>query len=556
MKNLLTLIILISLFSCKKVEKIQVDTIVINANIYTVNASFDKAQAFAVRDGKFLEIGRNSDIEEKYDSHNIIDADGQTIIPGFIDAHCHFLGLGYNQQQVNLVGTKSFEDVVDSVVAFQKRNKVDYIYGRGWDQNDWLVKEFPTKKKLDSLFPDTPVVLERIDGHAIVSNQAALNLGKVTADSKIDGGEVVLKDGKPTGVLIDNAESFVMEHWPKRNRADIANALVTAEKVCFKYGLTTVDDAGLDRKAIEIIDSLQRANILKIRIYAMISASKENLDYYLNKGIYKTDKLNVRSFKFYGDGALGSRGALLRKPYSDRPGHYGLLTTSLEAMDLAAQRIVNSKFQMNTHAIGDSANHTLLNIYNKVLKDKTDRRWRIEHAQIISPKDFDKFKNIIPSVQPTHATSDMYWAEERLGKERVKGAYPYQQLLKAYGKIALGTDFPVENISPFLTFHSAVARQDLEAYPPKGFQMENALSREETLKGMTIWAAYSNFEENEKGSIEVGKFADFIILDKNIMVIDNKEIPKVKVVKTFVNGVLQYEVPKIEEAKISEEQKK
>lgn len=556
MKYILTFLILILLFACKKAEKIQVDTIVINGNIYTVNASFDKAQAFAIQDGKFVDIGRNSDIQDKYESHNIIDANGQTILPGFIDAHCHFLGLGLNQQSVNLVGTKSFEEVVDSVVAFQKRTNSKFISGRGWDQNDWLEKEFPSKELLDAKFPNTPVVLRRIDGHAVICNQAALNLGKVKKDSKIDGGEVILKDGKLTGVLIDNAIDLVTEFWPMNSSEDISEALMAAQKICFENGLTTVDDAGLPRKVIEIIDSLQQANILKIKVYAMVSASKENLDYYLNKGIYKTDKLNVRSFKFYGDGALGSRGALLRKPYTDQSGHYGLLTTSLGALDAAAQRIANSKFQMNTHAIGDSANHALLNIYQKALKDKNDRRWRIEHAQVVSPNDFEKFKNIIPSVQPTHATSDMYWAEERLGKERVKGAYAYQQLLKAYGKVALGTDFPVEQVSPFLTFHSAVARQDLEEYPLEGYQMENALSREETLQGMTIWAAYSNFEENEKGSIEVGKNADFIILDKNIMVVDKEEIPKVKVVKTFLDGVIQYDMPKVEEAIITEENKK
>ena len=546
MKNIIVFFILISLFSCKKIEKIQVDSIVINANIYTVNSSFDKAQAFAVKNGKFLDIGRNSDIQEKYESHTIIDAKEQTVVPGFIDAHCHFLGLGLNQQSVNLVGTKSFEEVLDSVVAFQKRNNVKYITGRGWDQNDWLIKEFPTKELLDAKFPNTPVVLTRIDGHAVLCNQTALNLGKVTSKSKIDGGEVVLMNGKLTGILVDNAESLVMDYWPKQSQESIAKALIAAQDICFEYGLTTVDDAGLNRNVIEIIDSLQQANILKIRIYAMVSASKENLDYYLNKGVYKTDKLNVSSFKIYADGALGSRGALLRQPYSDKHDHFGLLTTSLQAMDSFAQRIANSKFQMNTHAIGDSANHALLNIYDKVLKDKNDRRWRIEHAQVISPEDFEKFKNIIPSVQPTHATSDMYWAEERLGKERVKGAYAYKQLLKANGKVALGTDFPVEQVSPFLTFHSAVARQDLENYPLDGYQMDNALTREETLKGMTIWAAYANFEENEKGSIEIGKFADYIILDKNIMVIDTKEIPKVKVVKTFVNGVLQYELPNSE----------
>ncbi|HNU59637.1 MAG TPA: amidohydrolase, partial [Aquaticitalea sp.] len=487
MKRYFKFLILLAFFSCKQEEKIQVDTIVINGNVYTVNAAFDKAEAFAIKAGKFVDVGSNSQILQKYGSHNVIDAGGKTVVPGFIDSHCHFLGLGFNQKSVDLVGTKSFEEVVDSVVAFQKRNNDSYIIGRGWDQNDWPVKAFPTKDLLDAKFPDTPVVLSRIDGHAVICNQAALDLGKATKDSKIDGGEVVVKDGKLTGVLIDNAESLVMAHWPKSTRSDIAEALIAAQDICFKYGLTTVDDAGLDTDAIEVIDSLQKANALKIRVYAMVSATNANLDYFLGKGIYKTDRLNVRSFKVYADGALGSRGALLRAPYSDHPGHYGLWVTALRDIDTMAHRIANSGFQMNTHAIGDSANHTLLAVYNKALKGKEDRRWRIEHAQVIAPQDFENFGNVIPSVQPTHATSDMYWAEERLAAERVKGAYAYRQLLQANGMVALGTDFPVEQVSPFLTFHSAVARQDLDNYPKDGFQMENALSREETLKGMTIW---------------------------------------------------------------------
>ena len=535
MKKLLSLIILMSCLSCQT-SKETVDSIIINASVYTVNSNFDKAEAFAIKDGKFVDVGTNAEIQEKYTSETIIDAKGQTVVPGLIDAHCHFLGMGFNQQSVNLVGTKSFDEVVQRVVEFQKEKNLNYIVGRGWDQNDWDIKEFPNKAKLDSLFPNTPISLTRIDGHAILCNQAALDLGKVTVNSKIDGGEVVIENGKLSGVLIDNAENLVMNYWPKSSRQDVVNALLDAQKVCFDYGLTTVDDAGLSPESIQIIDSLQQAGDLKIRIYAMVSASKENLEYYLNKGITKTDRLNVSSFKYYADGALGSRGAMLRAPYSDKPGHFGLLVTDLETFNDAAQRIANSEFQMNTHAIGDSANHAVLQTYSKVLNGKSNRRWRVEHAQVISPEDFKYYNDIIPSIQPTHATSDMYWAEDRLGAERVKGAYAYKQLLNAYGKVALGTDFPVEQVSPFLTFYAAVARQDLEQYPEGGYQMENALTREETLKGMTIWAAYSNFEENEKGSIEVGKFADFIILDTDIMTVDAHQIPTIKVVKTFVDG--------------------
>ena len=535
MKKLLSLIILMSCLSCQT-SKETVDSIIINASVYRVNSNFDKAEAFAIKDGKFVDVGTNAEIQEKYTSETIIDAKGQTVVPGLIDAHCHFLGMGFNQQSVNLVGTKSFDEVVQRVVEFQKEKNLNYIVGRGWDQNDWDIKEFPNKAKLDSLFPNTPISLTRIDGHAILCNQAALDLGKVTVNSKIDGGEVVIENGKLSGILIDNAENLVMNYWPKSSRQDVVNALLDAQKVCFDYGLTTVDDAGLSPESIQIIDSLQQAGDLKIRIYAMVSASKENLEYYLNKGITKTDRLNVRSFKYYADGALGSRGAMLRAPYSDKPGHFGLLVTDLETFNDAAQRIANSEFQMNTHAIGDSANHAVLQTYSKVLNGKSNRRWRVEHAQVISPEDFKYYNDIIPSIQPTHATSDMYWAEDRLGAERVKGAYAYKQLLNAYGKVALGTDFPVEQVSPFLTFYAAVARQDLEQYPEGGYQMENALTREETLKGMTIWAAYSNFEENEKGSIEAGKFADFIILDTDIMTVDAHQIPNIKVVKTFVDG--------------------
>lgn len=534
MKKFLSILVLISFASCQQKET--VDALVINAKIYTVNSGFDKAEAFAIKDGKFLEVGSIKDIQKKYISENVIDANGKTIVPGFIDAHCHFLALGFNSQQVDLEETKSFDEIVNRVVEFSNANHSKYIMGRGWDQNDWENKEFPDNTLLNKLFPETPIVLTRIDGHAILCNQAALDLGNVTVNSKIDGGEVVVKDGELTGVLIDNAEGLVMNYWPKSTRNEIVNALLKSQDICFGYGLTTINDAGLDRKVIEIIDSLQQAGNLKMRVYAMVSGSPSNVDYYLKKGIVKTDKLNVRSFKFYADGALGSRGALLKEPYSDKPNHFGLLLTDLKAFNDYAKRIANSEYQMNTHAIGDSANHSVLNIYKKVLEGKPNRRWKMEHAQVVSPEDFRLFNDIIPSVQPTHATSDMYWAEDRLGHDRIKGAYAYKELLKAYGKVALGTDFPVEQVSPFLTFYAAVARQDINQYPEGGFQMENALSREETLKGMTISAAFSNFEEEEKGSIEAGKFADFIILDKNIMEVEASEIPNIKVVSTFVDG--------------------
>ena len=538
MKKLFSILALITIFSCVT-EKQTADLIVTNAMVYTVDDAFSTKEAFAIKDGKFVAVGTSEDITSSYQSDNMIDANGQAITPGLIDAHCHFLNLGIGIQEVQLMGTESYDEVIQRVVDFQKEKNADYIMGRGWDQNDWEDKVFPKKAKLDELFPDIPIALTRVDGHAILVNQAALDLGKVTGESKIDGGEVVIENGHPTGVLIDNAESLVMNYWPKSTKQEAIDALLGAQDVCFDLGLTTVNDAGLSIEAINLIDSLQQTGDLKMRVYAMASATTKNLDYFIDKGIIKTDFLNVRSFKFYADGALGSRGAMMRDPYSDKPGHFGLLVNDIKTLKATAKRIADSEYQMNTHAIGDSANHAVLDTYKEVLNGKPNRRWKIEHAQIVSAEDFPKFNDIIPSVQPTHATSDMYWAEERVGKERMKGAYAFKDLLKQYGKIALGTDFPVERVNPMLTFYAAVARQDLEQYPEGGFQIENALSREEALRGMTIWAAYSNFEEEEKGSIEVGKFADFIILDKDIVTVEAKEIPNTKVVRIYVAGEQQ-----------------
>ena len=525
-------IITFIIYSCTK-EK--VDLIVVNANIYTVNNNFDKAEAFAIKDGVFVAVGNNQQIEGKYEATEFIDAKNQTIVPGLIDAHCHFYRMGLQQQKVSLEGTKSYDEVLQKLVDFQKEKNTTFITGRGWDQNDWKIKKFPTKEKLDALFPEIPVAITRVDGHALLVNQAALDFSEITAPFKVKGGECITKDGKLTGVLIDNAMDYIK--FPKTSKKQAIQGLLDAQKIAFSYGLTTVDDAGLDRNTIELIDSLQKIGSLKMRVYAMVSGDKQSqIDYYINKGIIKTDRLNVRSFKVYGDGALGSRGAAMRKPYSDRENHFGAFIYAPKRYQEIATQIAASDYQMNTHAIGDSANTWMLKTYKEVLRNDKNRRWRIEHAQIISEEDFDKFDNILPSVQPTHATSDMYWAENRIGKKRMKGAYAFKDLLNKYGKIALGTDFPVEQVNPFLTFYAATIRKDLDNYPENGFQMENALSREETLKGMTIWAAYSNFEEDEKGSIEVGKFADFAILNQDIMKVDGKNIPKTKVIATYING--------------------
>jgi predicted amidohydrolase YtcJ len=531
-KLIFTLSAISLLISCDQKESVSL--LVKNAKVYTVNDQFETKESFAVQDGKFIAIGSNDEISSKYTSNNIIDAGGKSIYPGLIDGHCHFFRFGLQLQKVDVTGTKSYEEVLNKLVAFQKEKNLPFITGRGWDQNDWEIKKFPNKEKLDELFPDTPVAITRVDGHAMLVNQKALDISGVTLNSTVEGGEFIKEDGKLTGVLIDNAMDFIKVPTPSKKEQ--IQALKEAEKINFSYGLTTVVDAGLDKETIELIDSLQQAGELKIRMYVMVSATQPNLDYYIQKGIITTDRLNVRSFKVYGDGALGSRGAAMKEPYSDRENHFGALIYSPERYKEIAQQIADSEYQMNTHAIGDSANYLMLKTYQDVLKGQTDRRWRIEHAQIVDQDDFDLFKNVIPSIQPTHATSDMYWAADRVGEERIKGGYAFKKLLNTYGKVALGTDYPVERVSPFLTFYAAVARKDLNNYPENGYQMENALTREETLRGMTIWNAYANFEENEKGSIEIGKMADFVILNQDIMSVEISKVPKTKVESTFIGG--------------------
>ena len=516
------------------------DLIVINSKIYTANKSNEVAKSIAIRNGKIIDID-SINLDNKYEAKEILDANEKTILPGLIDSHCHFYNLGLDQQVVDLRGTTSFEQIIERLKVYDLNNESNVILGRGWDQNDWEIKQFPVNSELNSIFKNKLVVLERIDGHAYIVNDNALQLAGIDENTLVRGGLVLLKDNKPTGVLIDAPMSMVDKVLPEKTIKEKVNALKQAEEISFSYGLTTVDDAGLGMENIDLIDSLHKSNELKIKIYAMVSVSKTNIQKLKKTGKIKTPKLNVRSFKVYGDGALGSRGAALKKPYCDDPHNYGFLRTDIKDLKYYAYEIANMGFQMNTHAIGDSTVSVLLREYQKVLNDINDPRWRIEHSQVVDLNEFNLYNDkILPSVQPTHATSDMYWAYDRLG-ERIEGAYAFKDLLSSSKRIALGTDFPVERVNPFHTFYSSIERKDLTGYPHNGFQIENALSREETLKGMTIWGAYFNFEENEKGSIEKGKSADFIIIDQNIMEIEAAKIPNTKVLKTFVDGELVYQ---------------
>ena len=535
-KTALLLLLIIFSLACEK----KVDLVVHNARVYTSDDNYTNISSFVVDEGRFIEVG-GEELVEKYKSINTVNARGLPVFPGFIDSHCHLLSLGLKKFEVDLKGTKSFEEIIDKLKDYSSNKKLSVIRGAGWDQNDWDEKELPNKNVLDVLFPNIPVVLTRIDGHAMLVNQRAIDMAGITIETKSEGGEIVKHDGKLTGVIIDRPMELIERIIPKYTRDEKIKALKSAEKICFEHGITTVDEAGLIKSDILLIDSLHKSKLFDLRVYAMVANDKKSLDYFFKNGPIRKDFLNVSSIKVYADGALGSRGAALKKSYTDKKNHYGSIIISLDSIKKLAIRALNNGFQMNTHAIGDYANSEVLKIYNDILSSTSDPRWRIEHAQVISDDDFPNFnEKIIPSVQPLHATSDMYWAEERLGKSRVKGAYAYKDLLDWSGRLALGTDFPVEDVNPIKTFYAAVSRKDLNQYPAGGYQSENALSRREALLGMTIWGAYANFEENLKGSITPGKYADFVILDRDIMEIETHKIPSARVVATILNGEIVY----------------
>ena len=540
MKTIYTLLLSALVFASCSTEK--ADLIIHNAKIYTVNDVFDIKSAVAIKDGKFIAIG-GKEILSKYNADNLLDLKGLAVYPGLIDAHCHFYQLGLAQEQVDLRGSKSVEEIIDRINSHLEENNDEVILGRGWDQNLWEEKVFPNKAALDQAFPGKLVILERVDGHAAYVNSEVLNRAKITAETKVDGGEVILENGVPSGVLVDKASDLAYAILPAPSVEKKVRALQKAEAIAFENGLTTVDDAGLNRDILELIDSLHTTNQLKIRVYGMISNAKENLAHYLNKGISQTERLTIRSVKVYADGALGSRGAALKSPYTDDPKNTGLFLTTKQQIEDLALVLAEKGFQMNTHAIGDAANQVVLDAYTKALVDAEDPRWRVEHAQVVEKQDLEKFgPKVIPSVQPTHATSDMEWADERLGEERVQNAYTYKELLDWAGKLALGTDFPVEKVNPLHTFYAAVARKSLEGNPQGGYQTANALSRSEALKGMTSWAAYANFEEDLKGSIEPGKVADLVILSKDIMTVKESEILQAKVIATMMDGKVVYQL--------------
>ena len=526
------------LISCEGIKKERVDLIVRNATIYTVDENFSMADAMAIKGDTIVAIGSEHEILNKYQSGQEYDARKKFVYPGFNDAHSHFLGYAEGLTRVNLVGTQSWQECIDRVEKYAQQHSDGWILGRGWDQNDWENQAFPNKFELDSLFPNRPVLLKRIDGHAAIANSMALKLAGVNASSVVFGGDIYMKDSVPTGILIDNAVDLVNKVVPQTSYQQKARGLRKAQKNLFQAGVTSLTDAGLNVADILLIDSLQNSGLLKIRTYIMVSDDSSNLRYFQERGKIKNDYLNVRSFKFYVDGALGSRGAAMLEPYSDATEENGLLLSAKSHFEEMASIMLSMDFQMNAHCIGDSANRLTLDVMGKALKGVNDKRWRIEHAQVIDPNDLSKFKayTVIPSVQPTHATSDASWAKDRLG-ERIKNAYIYKDLLQQNGTIPLGTDFPVEDIDPLKTFYAAVYRKTPFDASEEAFQPENALTAEDALRGITIWPALAAFEEKEKGSLEPGKFADFVVLNGDLLNIPEDQFSTLKVISTFSGGI-------------------
>jgi len=528
------------------------DLILVNGRVYTVDDSRPMVSGLAVRNGRILLAGSDMEVRALAGLRTrVIDVGGGTVIPGMVDAHAHLLGLGASLRNVQLAGSKSYDEVIARVAERAKSMKPgEWILGRGWDQNLWPDKQFPNHEALSRAFPANPVVLTRIDGHAILANAMAMRAANVTAATRDpEGGRIVRNaDGSPAGVFVDNAEDLVGRAIPAATAAQTRSAMVAAIAEANKWGLVVIHDAGASSRTIEIYESLAREGNYNLRNYVLVSGDSATVRWALGRGprssLYN-GRIWVRSIKLYGDGALGSRGAALLAPYSDDAGNTGLLVTPPAEIQRIATAALRRGFQVGVHAIGDRGNRFALDAFDAALRavPTADHRFRIEHAQVISPQDIPRFARlgVIPSMQASHQTSDMRWAEVRVGPERIKGAYAWRSLLNTGVIIPNGSDFPVEEVNPLISFHSAVSRQDQTDWPAGGWYPEQVMTRQEALKSMTIWPAYAGFQEKVMGSLAPGKLADFVILDRDIMTIPAGEILQTRVMSTWLGGRNVYE---------------
>jgi predicted amidohydrolase YtcJ len=472
------------------------DMILINANIYTLENSVDKPDAIIIRDNKIFDLGKSEEILSKYKSDKVIDLKGKTVLPGLIDAHAHMFGLGQMLNSLVLVGINTPDQIVDKVKEkVPTTTSGEWIYGRGWDQTLWSDKSFPTKAGLDKIAPNNPVILGRIDGHAIWVNQKAIELANVSKNTKDpEGGKILRdKDGNPTGVFLDQAVDLIKKVVPLPSDTEVERCILLSAQECIKYGLTEVHDMGLNEQFIRVYKKLVNENKLPLRIYGAIDVPSDTWDEFSSKGPligYGNGMLTIRAMKLYADGALGSRGAALIESYSDDPGNRGLTMMGEEEMEKFSKQAIEKGYQVCIHAIGDRGNHIVLNVFEKISKDKdiSESRFRIEHAQVISPGDIPRFKalNIIPSMQPIHATSDMDWAELRLGPDRIRGAYAWKSLLNSGSIIPAGSDFPNDIMQPLWGFYAAITRKDQDAQPENGWYPKQCMTREEALKLVSL----------------------------------------------------------------------
>lgn len=524
------------------------DLIIFADRIYTLNPQQPSAEAVAVTGDRITYVGTRQGAEAfRGAATHIMDfKGGGTILPGFIDAHGHLLSLGRSLSEPNLVGTTSAEQIRDIVRARARQKSTpagQWIQGRGWDQNDWTAKEFPTWRDLAGTEAN-PVYLRRVDGHAAWLNKTALELCGITALTADPPGGKIHRDGtgNPTGILIDNAIDLTKAAIPPPTQDEMLKWMRAAIGKCHRVGLVGIGDAGVDSAMLEVYRELQKNGELSLRIYAMLSDEDSAfVNRWLERGPDTTDAyLTIRSIKTYADGALGSRGAALLESYADVPSNRGLMIHSPDYFHQLTRRALDRGFQVCTHAIGDAANRMALDEYEKALKDRPREncRLRIEHCQVLAPQDLPRFGKlgVIASMQPTHATSDMSWAQDRLGSERIKGAYAWRSVLQSGGRLALGSDFPIESPNPLWGIYAAITRQDQNGRPPGGWFPEQKLTVEEAVRGFTLDAAYAEFAETSRGSIEVGKLADFTVLDRDIFNLPPQEILKTQVEYTIVGG--------------------
>ncbi|HQY48787.1 MAG TPA: amidohydrolase [Thermomonas sp.] len=527
-------------------------TVLTARRIHTMDATQPQAQALAFdASGKILAVGQAQALLARYPDAKRLDVGTATVVPGLIDAHGHVEGLGMTFLTVDLVGSSNKQEVVARLRAFEKTLPAGaWLTGRGWDQNDWPDKAFPVAADLDAAFPERPVWLYRIDGHAGWANTAAMRAIQrdLTGNWQPDGG-IIRRDaaGRPSGVLIDNAMDLLEAVRPPMDEATAERALVLGMQAAVEHGLTGVHDAGIPLQELRRYQRLADKGQVPLRIYAMADGNKAALEFLCSNGLYRhpSGRLQMRAVKLYADGALGSRGAALLQDYSDDHGNRGVFVTAPEDMAVAAGKAHRCGVQVATHAIGDRGNRMALDTYAKVLgKDvDSDHRWRIEHAQILSPDDLPRLAklHVIASMQPTHATSDMPWAQDRVGPQRIVGAYAWRQVRDAGTHLALGSDFPIESVDPRLGLYAAVTRSDAQGLPAGGWYPDEKLTAFEALRGFTLEAAYAGFGEHEVGSLEAGKRADFVVLAEDPLTVPDAALRSLTIQATYVDGKPVYE---------------